>query len=198
MSELILPESYKSVYLVDDKSPLGLDDLWTQALNELFKHGSEYTIDRGSYEGQRRLQFKFFTAEVRNPGFQITPIMPSFAESIAPSTSIGKGGENLIRLCKQGKVKILDNQLPQNIGKMVTCTNQPEYSRKKELEDIVTLSKQETIALIFGIDQRSNKMLKKIKEESYCHLDITNNKIRLSLDSEIGAVCHSFFMIRKA
>ena len=81
---------------------------------------------------------------------------------------------------------------------MVTCTNQPEYSRKKELEDIVTLSKQETIALIFGIDQRSNKMLKKIKEESYCHLDITNNKIRLSLDSEIGAVCHSFFMIRKA
>ena len=33
--------------------------------------------------------------------------------------------------------------------------------------------------------------LKKIKEESYCHLDITNNKIRLSLDSEIGAVCHS-------
>lgn len=129
-------------------------------------------------------------------GIKETPL--DFAESIAPSTSIGKGGENLIRLCKQGKVKILDNQLPQNIGKMVTCTNQSEYSRKKELEDIVTLSKQETIALIFGMDQRNNKMLKKIKEESYCHLDITNNKIRLSLDSEIGAVCHSFFMIRKA
>ncbi len=129
-------------------------------------------------------------------GIKETPL--DFAENIAPSTSIGKGGENLIRLCKEGKVKILDMPLPQNVGQMIICTSQPENSKEKELKEIVTVSKKKAIALIFGIDQRNNKLLKKIKEDSYCHLDITSNKIRLSLDSEIGAVCHSLFMIRKA
>ena len=129
-------------------------------------------------------------------GIKETPL--DFAKNIAPSTSIGKSGENLITLCKEGRVKILDDSLPQNIGQRVICTNQPRNSRKKEIEDIVTLSNNETIAFLFGINQRNNKMFKKIKEEAYCDLDITNNKIRLSLDSEIGAVCHSFFMIRKA
>ena len=131
-----------------------------------------------------------------NFGIKETPL--DFAKNIAPSTSIGKSGENLITLCNEGRVKILDNSLPQNIGQMIICTSQPKNSKRKEIEDIVTLSNKKTIAFIFGIDQRNNKMFKKIKEEAYCHLDITNNKIRLSLDSEIGAVCHSFFMTKKA
>ena len=56
---------------------------------------------------------------------------------------------------------------------------------------------QKTIALIFGINQRTNKILKKIKEEAYGHLDITDKKIRLTLDSEIGAICHLFSTIKK-
>jgi len=40
--------------------------------------------------------------------------------------------------------------------------------------------------------------LKKIKDESYGQLDITEKRISLSLDSEIGAVCHSFFISRRA
>ena len=123
-------------------------------------------------------------------GIKETPL--DFAKNMAPSTSIGKGGENLIELCKNGKVKITDLQLPQNIGEKIICTSQPTKSKKIKLNEIINLSEQKTIALIFGIDQRTNKILKKIKDESYGHLDITNKKIRLSLDSEIGAVCHSF------
>ena len=37
-------------------------------------------------------------------GIKETPL--DFAREIAPSTSIGKGGENIIKLCEKGKVKI--------------------------------------------------------------------------------------------
>jgi len=128
-------------------------------------------------------------------GIKETPL--DFAKNMAPSTSIGKGGENLIKLCEDGKVKITDLQLPQNIGEKIICTSQPAKSKKTTLNEIKKLSEQKTIAFIFGIDQRTNKFLKKIKEESYGHLDITNKKIRLSLDSEIGAVCHSYSNAKK-
>mgnify|MGYP001213748318 CR=1 FL=1 len=128
-------------------------------------------------------------------GIKTNPI--EFAKEIAPSTSIGESGENLIQLCELGRVKITNTPLPQNIGKKILCTNLPEDSKLKRINEIVNLSKQKSIALIFGINQKNNKVLKKIKDDAYGHLDITNKKIRLSLDSEIGAVCHSFFITRK-
>ena len=87
--------------------------------------------------------------------------------------------------------------MPQNIGEKIICTNLPTKSKEIELNNVVKLSEQKALALIFGINQRNNKILKKIKEEAYGHLDITNKRIRLSLDSEIGAICHSFFNIKK-
>ena len=54
-------------------------------------------------------------------GIKETPL--DFAKNMAPSTSIGKGGENLIELCENGKVKITDLQLPQNIGEKIICTS---------------------------------------------------------------------------
>ncbi|MBU0952018.1 MAG: thymidylate synthase [Elusimicrobia bacterium] len=53
-----------------------LDDAWFQALNALLEKGHVYTITRGSYEGQRRLEFDFVTIRVKEPGHQIIPIMP--------------------------------------------------------------------------------------------------------------------------
>ena len=129
-------------------------------------------------------------------GIKETPL--DFARRIAPSTSIGKGGENLIKLCEKGKVNILTLQLLQNIGQKVICTSQPDNSKEKTLDDIIRISREKAISFIFGINQRTNKVLKKIKNESYAHLDITKKRIQLSLDSEIGAVCHSFFTSRKA
>jgi len=101
-------------------------------------------------------------------------------------------------LCEKGKVNILTLQLLQNIGQKVICTNQPDNSKEKTLDDIIRISREKAISFIFGINQRTNKVLKKIKNESYAHLDITKKRIQLSLDSEIGAVCHSFFTSRKA
>ena len=129
--------------------------------------------------------------------FGIKETLLDFANNMALSTSIGKGGKNLIKLCKDGKVKITKLQLPQNIGEKIICTSQPTKSKQMKLNEVVKLSEEKTIALIFGINQRTNKILKKIKEEAYGHLDITDKKIRLTLDSEIGAICHLFSTIKK-
>ena len=63
-----------------------LDDAWFQCLLRILEHGYVYKIDRGSYKGQRRLEFDFVTVRVKNPAHQIVPIMPE-GSSIPPPTT---------------------------------------------------------------------------------------------------------------
>ncbi|OGS18962.1 MAG: hypothetical protein A3J83_00975 [Elusimicrobia bacterium RIFOXYA2_FULL_40_6] len=63
-----------------------LDDAWFQALNAILEKGHVYTITRGSYEGQRRLEFDFVTIRVKHPGHQIIPIMPEGLGIPAPTS----------------------------------------------------------------------------------------------------------------
>lgn len=53
-----------------------LDDAWFQCLNAILENGHVYTISRGSYEGQKRLEFDFVTVRVKNPAHQIIPLIP--------------------------------------------------------------------------------------------------------------------------
>lgn len=53
-----------------------LDDAWFQALSTILDKGHVYTITRGSYEGQRRLEFDFVTVRSKKPSHQIIPIIP--------------------------------------------------------------------------------------------------------------------------
>ena len=46
-------EFLKPVYI----EAFDLDDAWFQALNKILDHGHVYTITRGSFAGQRRLEF---------------------------------------------------------------------------------------------------------------------------------------------
>jgi len=62
-----------------------LDDAWFQCLSEILEHGHVYTITRGSYEGQRRLEFDFVTVRVRKPAHQIIPIIPEGMNIPAPT-----------------------------------------------------------------------------------------------------------------
>ena len=63
-----------------------LDDAWFCCLKEILEHGYVYKIDRGSYAGQRRLEFDFVTIRVKNPAHQIIPIMPEGSSIPAPTT----------------------------------------------------------------------------------------------------------------
>jgi len=62
-----------------------LDDAWFKCLSEILERGHVYKIDRGSYEGQRRLEFDFVTVHVKNPAHQIIPIMPEGSSIPAPT-----------------------------------------------------------------------------------------------------------------
>lgn len=129
--------------------------------------------------------------------FGITQTPIEFSNEIAPSTSIGNGGKKLVELSEKGKVKICDLPLPHNIGKKIICTHNPSEKKRINLKKLVDISNEKTIALVFGIEFRKNKHLKKVKKESNIHFDITDKKIKLSLDSEIGAICTSLFNFKK-
>lgn len=62
-----------------------LDDAWFQCLSEILEKGYVYTITRGSYEGQRRLEFDFAVVRARKPGHQIIPIIPEGMSIPAPT-----------------------------------------------------------------------------------------------------------------
>ncbi len=51
-----------------------LPDLWFQAVANILDHGRRFHIDRGSYAGQTRLEYDFFSGHVTYPGTQ--PLLP--------------------------------------------------------------------------------------------------------------------------
>jgi thymidylate synthase len=62
-----------------------LDDAWFQCLSAILDKGYVYTIDRGSYQGQRRLEFDFITIRVKKPSHQIIPVIPEGMSIPAPT-----------------------------------------------------------------------------------------------------------------
>ena len=121
-----------------------------------------------------------------NFGIRNSPI--EFARKMAPSTSIGKRGKRFIELAKKGWVQITELPLPENIGTTVICTSKPDKVKSKNYRDVATLVKKKKIALVFGCDEHRNQSTKRIMSNSNYHLDITGKKIKLGLDTEIGAV----------
>ena len=63
-----------------------LDDAWFRCLSEILENGHVYTITRGSYAGQKRLEFDFVTVRIKNPAHQIIPIMPEGSGIPAPTS----------------------------------------------------------------------------------------------------------------
>jgi len=56
-----------------------LPDLWFQAVNSILDNGRRFTIDRGSYAGQTRLEYDYFTGHIKYPG--TIPILPDIPPS---------------------------------------------------------------------------------------------------------------------
>jgi len=74
-------EFLKPVYI----DSFDLDDAWFQCLSAILEKGHAYTISRGSYAGQKRLEFDFVTVRVRKPAHQIIPIIPEGMGIPAPT-----------------------------------------------------------------------------------------------------------------
>jgi thymidylate synthase len=63
-----------------------LDDAWFRCLLKILEDGHVYTITRGSYQGQKRLEFDFVTVRIKNPNHQIIPIIPEGSSIPAPTS----------------------------------------------------------------------------------------------------------------
>ena len=120
--------------------------------------------------------------------FKINSSPLDFARRMAPSTSVGNSGESLIELAKMGKLKITKLPLKSNFGRTIICTSEPNNLKTKNVKEVANLMKKETITLIFGCEMKHNKNIRDLIKSANYHLDISNNGIKLSLDTELGAI----------
>ncbi len=64
-----------------------LSEAWFLCLREVLTYGYEYTIDRGSYAGQKRRELDMITVQVSNPGNR--PIIPDVPPGVPPPSTMG-------------------------------------------------------------------------------------------------------------
>ena len=65
-------------YKVTNITASSLPDAWFKTVYKCLEIGRDFTIDQGSYEGQKRLEFDFVTIHIKKPGMQ--PYLPTLPE----------------------------------------------------------------------------------------------------------------------
>jgi thymidylate synthase len=63
-----------------------LSEAWFLCLREVLTNGYEYTIDRGSYAGQKRKELDMITVQIINPGNR--PIIPDVPPGVPPPSTM--------------------------------------------------------------------------------------------------------------
>ena len=106
-----------------------LPDAWFQCVYRLLETGREYTIDRGSFQGQKRLEFDYVTIHVRYPG--VRPLLPDIPPSLGIPNPVAEG--------------YLEEYLPY----LMTATKKPgeDYTYgqflEKQIEEVIRMYKED-------------------------------------------------------
>ena len=113
-----------------------LPDAWFQCVYRILEAGSEYVIDRGSFEGQKRLEYDYITVHIKHPG--VRPLIPDIPPGLGIPNPVAEGyiEEYLPYLMtsakKEGRIthtgSILKNRstrLSACTGKTVTAQTRP-------------------------------------------------------------------------
>ena len=66
-----------------------LPDSWFQCICRILDVGRRYIIDRGSYEGQERLEFDYMTVHVKYPG--VRPLLPDIPPQLGIPNPVADG-----------------------------------------------------------------------------------------------------------
>jgi thymidylate synthase len=66
-----------------------LPDAWFQCVYHIIEKGHTYTIERGSYEGQKRLEFDFVVVRIKYPGVQ--PLIPDIPPALGIPNPVAPG-----------------------------------------------------------------------------------------------------------
>ena len=68
---------------------IDLGDAWFQTLFRILEEGSVFTIDRGSYAGQKRLEFDWVEVHIRRPGDR--PLLPQIPDQYGIPNPVAEG-----------------------------------------------------------------------------------------------------------
>jgi thymidylate synthase len=66
-----------------------LPDAWFQCIYRILDVGKKYIIDRGSYEGQERLEFDYVTVHIKYPG--VRPLLPDIPPHLGLPNPVAGG-----------------------------------------------------------------------------------------------------------
>lgn len=66
-----------------------LPDAWFLCIDRILDVGKKYIIDRGSYEGQERLEFDYITIHIKYPG--VRPLLPDIPQSLGIPNPVSDG-----------------------------------------------------------------------------------------------------------
>jgi thymidylate synthase len=70
-----------------------LVDAWFQTIYACVEQGRDFEVDRGSFEGETRLEFDYFTVNIKNPGIQ--PLLPEIPAQYGLPNPV-PGGRNSV------------------------------------------------------------------------------------------------------
>lgn len=139
-----------------------LPDAWFQCVYNIFDYGQEYTIDRGSYKGQKRLEFDYVTIQIKHPNVRpLAPDMPP-GMGLPPPT---------------------DEQTIENyfVDYIMSGFKQPneDYTYTERLRNPVFRFKKEMIEKVLGYELKKPKNLKRHERDNKhskgYHLEIATN-----------------------
>lgn len=66
-----------------------LPDAWFQCVYAILDSGDEYIIDRGSNQGQKRLEFNYITVHIKHPGTR--PLLPDIPPALGIPNPVADG-----------------------------------------------------------------------------------------------------------
>lgn len=66
-----------------------IPDAWFQCVYEIIDKGCRYQIDRGSFQGQERLEFDYITVQIKYPGTR--PLIPDIPEALCIPNPVADG-----------------------------------------------------------------------------------------------------------
>lgn len=83
-----------------------LPDAFFQAVDAVLKHGRQWTVQRGSYEGQKRWEFDWVDIHITHPGVRpLVPDMPAHLAHVPPPTTMDYVEEYLPYLMEDASLK---------------------------------------------------------------------------------------------
>lgn len=66
-----------------------IPDAWFQCVYEIIENGYQYIIERGSFEGQKRLEFDYITVQIKYPG--VRPLIPDIPPALGIPNPVAEG-----------------------------------------------------------------------------------------------------------